>query len=169
MAASCATILGIDQDYSLGDPGGAGGLGGTATGGSAGSGGTAGGGPGGSGGTAAGGSGGSGAAGGSPPLSCAAQYPVAPPIQQITEETASTCNLCVSTVGQSCRQICAANGGECLDSHNDNPNDSCVIDPSDVLGCDHQGFSSEICTCTLGCGAGPPCTPPAECTGGVCQ
>ncbi|MBI4705605.1 MAG: hypothetical protein HY744_31310 [Deltaproteobacteria bacterium] len=102
-------------------------------------------------------------------MSCAAQFPVVEPIHQITEETVASCNLCVATTGLTCRQICAAGGGECINSHNDSPNNSCIINPNEVLGCDHSGYTSEICTCTLGCGGAAPCKAPAVCTGGVCQ
>ena len=196
LGVGCMSIAGLDKDYVLGSGGngtgnsgnvGNGGTGNTGnTGNNGGNGGTGNVGNGGTGNTGntggnggtgntgnTGGSGGTGANGGSgggppPVLTCDGQYPVVAPIQQITEETPTTCNLCVSTMNVSCQAICAAGGGECLGSHNDNPNNSCIIDLAAPFPCTHIGFTSEICTCSLGC-SGWPCLAPATCTGGVCS
>jgi hypothetical protein len=85
--------------------------------------------------------------------------------------------LCSSPVGlcefnvhlattKTCRAVCTQLGGECKATF-DNSN-TCVYGPPN-FGCDSTMFSNAICSCSLGCGGGPPCAASQMCKNGTCS
>lgn len=99
---------------------------------------------------------------------CDTQYGGASQVAEVCSGTQAECVLRLSIAGQSCQQICQAEGGECLSAVNDMPNDSCTPD-TEVVTCQQTGYTSVLCTCSQGCGTGPACTGPQVCSGGTCS
>lgn len=98
---------------------------------------------------------------------CDDQYDAAPGHVSCGSPDDSTCDFNMSTQTQTCAQICAQGGGECVGVVNDGQG---VCDKTQQdLGCFNSGFMSVICTCTVGCGNGPACPSNQICVNGTCQ
>lgn len=123
--------------------------------------------PSGTGGTGGGGTGGAAGTGGTGgAISCTDQYDH-PNIYELCVERADECEFRARTNnGEQCDDICQAGGGECLAFYND-INNQCGGHGTEYT-CTTP-FNSGLCVCSRGCGTGPPCVPPAVCSGGNCN
>ncbi len=163
---SCESVLGLgdlvyDLPSSPGGGAGAGGAGGDGvaeggaaggTGGGAGQGGGPTGGAGGAGSAAgAGGTGGQGGTGGTgggvTTPTCYEQYGQVPEYEECSQ-TATACEFYVYANYTSCANVCALNGGTCLEAWNDTPGDHCVH--NGVVGCSNDTKLGLVCRCTRG-------------------
>jgi len=97
---------------------------------------------------------------------CADQYAGAPSFVHC-HQTPGLCYFQASDEDESCAQMCADQGGECLDAFDNDQ--QCDVDWGEHLGCDHVGFASVICICSRGCGVAEPCSAPSQCSGGQCS
>jgi hypothetical protein len=98
---------------------------------------------------------------------CDAQYGSSTEVFEVCGATQSECVLRVDADPIPCRDTCWAMGGECLSAVNDEPNGSCGASAT-TLSCTINTYTSLLCTCSSGCGSGPPCVAPDICTGGTC-
>jgi len=145
------------------------GVGGTTTGGAGGAGAVGGTGVGG---LATGGSGGTGGVGGSMggaggmgvAPQCTAQYGSTPEFELCSAEDAAACDFYVGNA-QSCDTMCSALGGECVAVWDN----SGTCGMGGLMSCATQGYVHLICSCSRGCGGGPACVSPQQCTAGNCQ
>lgn len=99
--------------------------------------------------------------------SCDAQYGSDAAVHELCDANATDCVLRLSIQTVSCAQICQGLGGECLSAVNDEPNATCGAG-TELVACGQVGYTSVLCTCSNGCGNGPPCTGGEVCTSGVC-
>jgi hypothetical protein len=67
-----------------------------------------------------------------------------------------------------CDQACGERGGECLSARN-NAAGSCDFEVDDIVCGANDNHLDFACTCSLGCGVGPPCESGQLCTSGVCS
>lgn len=91
---------------------------------------------------------------------------------QLCYESTNTCEFGMQTQnGPSCGETCAKGGGECVGMVNDINNQACNKQNSipNAGQCANVSYSSAVCICTRGCGAGPPCTGGMVCSQGSCQ
>ncbi|MBW2529207.1 MAG: hypothetical protein JRI23_33835 [Deltaproteobacteria bacterium] len=101
-------------------------------------------------------------------VTCQDQYGAAGSLHEICSATSSDCVLRTALpAGTSCQDVCQTYGGECLSLTDDNPPNSCGVGAA--LTCTDSSFASVLCTCSHGCGSGPPCGPTETCSGGACS
>jgi len=107
-----------------------------------------------------------GGAGGAP-TGCTAQYGDAPAFM-LCLETNFSCMFYAEVQPESCSSLCANHGGECMQVFN-NANDIPTCTLSAPQSCTDTTLKDAICSCSDGCGQGPPCPPGQVCTGGMCN
>jgi len=98
-------------------------------------------------------------------ISCEDQYTPHPDVKFVCAQSGIACDLHTDISTQSCSTICAARGGECINA----VNDVMQCGHGQQLGCNYVGFSTVVCTCSRGCGGGPPCGNLQTCVNGSCQ
>lgn len=74
------------------------------------------------------------------------------------------CEFGANAQTESCQQICADRGGECLDAFNNQGQ----CGHGSQLSCSTTNFDSVICVCSRGCGGGPACGAAQTCANGMC-
>ncbi len=77
------------------------------------------------------------------------------------------CGFAFNSTIKSCAAVCAANGGECTATYNDQGDQKCTIGTKE--SCLTMQFNSAVCVCSRGCGNGPPCGANQKCTNGQCN
>lgn len=100
---------------------------------------------------------------------CDTQYGSAGAVYEVCDATQSDCVLRITVNTDSCATTCQNLGGECLSAVNDEPNGSCTPSTTETFTCSTTGWTSILCTCSNGCGTGPPCTSGQVCTSGTCN
>jgi hypothetical protein len=113
-----------------------------------------------------GGGGGPGGSGGAPATGCTGQYGHVP-FFILCSETQMVCSFYAHVEPQSCADLCASGGGECLLVYN-NLNDMAGCMTENTVSCDELTLLDAICVCSFGCGSGPPCQASQTCMGGTC-
>jgi hypothetical protein len=101
-----------------------------------------------------------------PPPPCADQY--GPAATVMCQQTETECAFNFANASQSCGDVCASFGGECVAMYIDSGEDNCGFDPAAPQECGYVGWNDAICVCSRGCGGGPACAAPATCTANRC-
>lgn len=98
------------------------------------------------------------------PCTCSEQYGAVSGYEECFNG-ASDCEFFTDQpTAQTCSQVCATAGGECLDGWNDGGANCTRSSPS---GCS-ASYTTQICLCSAGCGTGPRCLPGETCSSGSC-
>lgn len=98
---------------------------------------------------------------------CATQYGDVPGFM-LCGETDMNCTFYALVQPETCASLCSHRGGECLQVFN-NANDVPTCRVADSQSCNDATLLDAICSCSQGCGQGPPCGPNKTCTGGMCH